>query len=190
MSSPIQPSGTSTPSSARMTGPSSWLHRASRRSFGSASRRPAAEASAARARSTSSRGQSEAPMLWPEAARMGNTCRLRLQTRSATWRRRRTRPISRALAPPMIATRGCPGDCTSALRAFTSRTIRRPAADGGRRATPNVTGFGEVGTAECIVDVDVRELRQRCREDGVVACLTVLEADVSRMSIWRARAAR
>ncbi len=73
------------------------------------------------------------------------------------WRRRRSRRAGGRVAARI------------AVSVLTSSSSRRPAALGSRCATPSVLAWARWRHAERVVDVDVRELRERRGERRIVA---------------------
>ena len=137
MSSPIQPSGTSTPSSWRVS-VSAENSLPATRSTGSRSLSPPA-ASTLRAGSSPSSSHSESPTSWPCALKNGKHIAPPIRIRSAVWRKASSTPIlSVTLAPPTTATSGRSGAARMPLSVETSRSSRRPAALGSRCATASV----------------------------------------------------
>ena len=179
-SSPIQPSGTSTPSSSLRSG--------RRRSVAehevAGQLEPAAAAAAAssarRAGSTPSASQSEAPTAWPCAAKNGKHIAPPIRIASATSRKRSITPIlSVTFAPPTIATSGSAGSpgCPFSV---VDLALEQPPCGRLRDVVGDALGRGvrAVRGAERVVDVDVGELAPAGRELGVVLRLPRLVADV------------
>ena len=181
MSSPISPSGTSTPSSA--SGRASAANRsATTRSTGSsiAARAPSPAASARPASSTSSPAHSDEPTEWPWAAKNGKHIAPPIRIVSATsWKRSITAILSVTLAPPSTATSG-PGGVVQQPRErrdlLLEQQTRRPLGDQPRHALGR--GVRPVGGPERVVHVHVGEPRQRGRQLWIVAGLARLVADV------------
>ena len=135
MSSPIQPSGTSTPSSS-CTSVSAENSRPATRSVGSSS---LSLASARFAGSTPSSSHFDAPTSWPWAAKNGKHMAPPIRTVSARSRNASRTPIlSVTLAPPTTATSGRCGSSRIPVSVDTSDSSSRPAADGSRCATASV----------------------------------------------------
>ena len=140
MSRPIQPSGTSTPSSSR-TSVSAANSRPATRSCGSRSLSPP-PSSARCAGSTPSDSHSESPTSWPCAEKNGKHMAPPISTLSARSRNASSTPIlSVTLAPPTTATSGRCGSSRMPVSVLTSRSSRRPAADGSRCATASVEAW-------------------------------------------------
>ena len=175
MSSPIQPSGTSTPSSSR-TSVSAENSRPATRSVGSSS---LSLSSARFAGSTPSSSHFESPTSWPWAAKNGKHMAPPISTESARSRNASRTPIlSVTLAPPTTATSG-------RLRVLEDAGERRDLAlqQPPRRRRQQVRdrlggGVRAVRGAERVVDVDVGERRVALGQRLVVLGLPRLVADV------------
>ena len=180
-SSPIQPSGTSTPSCSRRSVSASKL-RPSTRSTGSTSRQRelSAFSSALRASSTPSSSTSESPVEMPCARKNEKHIAPPIRSTSASSRKRSMSAIlSLTLAPPSTTTSGRSGASMIERSVTTSRSSSRPAT-AGRRNSVDAHGRGvrPVGRAEGVVHVGVGERRQLLRELGVVLGLAALPARV------------
>ena len=167
MSSPIQPSGTSTPSSVAASALGADAARRARGPRAARARprgRRRRRSAHARASSTSSSAHSEAPMAWPCAARNGKHIAPPIRIASASSRKRSMTPIlSRHLGaaedrhqrPRRLGQQ-------RGQRRSTSRSSSRPAAlvvDQSRDALGR--GVRAVRGAEGVVDVDVGERGER-----------------------------
>ena len=182
MSSPISPSGTSTPSSGLRLGvgarsgrpaPDRWAARWSR------ARRPRRRSPAGPARRPRRRTASRRPR-GPAAARNGKHIAPPIRIVSATLRKDSITPIlSLTLAPPSTATSGRDGFSSSPVSASTSRSSSSPAARlGDQPRHPLGRGVGAVRGPEGVVDVHVGQRGQLRGQLGVVLGLPRLEADV------------
>ncbi len=182
MSRPIQPAGTSTPSSSRR-----WASAAKRsaitRSLGSSKRArapPAATcASACLAWATSAASHSDSPTAWPWAREEGEAHR-------AADHHRVGDPQEAVDHGDLVGHLGAADDRHQRAGGVLEHGAQRAhlafeqPPGGVRQQVGDALGarVRAVGDAEGVVDVDVRELRQSMRELGVVACLARLEADV------------
>ena len=177
MSSPIQPSGTSTPSSSR-TSVSAANARPATRSSGS-SQLVAASSSARRAGSTPSSSHFESPTSWPWAAKNGKHMAPPISTESA-------RSQERVEDADLVGHLGAADDRDErALRVLEDPGERRDLAleQPPRRRRQQVRdrlggGVRAVRGAERVVDVDVGERRVALGQLGVVLGLPRLVADV------------
>ena len=182
MSSPISPSGTSTPSSG--------CGRARRRRGGR--RRPGRRAAASFARPgepSSARRRARRPRR-AHSERADSVALRRRGTGSTSRRRsgpcRRARGSARSPRSCRSPWRrraprraGAPGAASRSVSAVTSRSSSKPAACSGSEPRDALgRRVRAVGGAERVVDVDVGQRRERGRELGVVRRLAGLEADV------------
>ena len=159
-SRPIQPSGTSTPSSSCVSVSAANARPSTRSSRQLAACRAAGSSSARLAGSMPSSSHSEAPTSWPWALKNGKHIAPPMSTASATLEearraRRSCRSPSRRRRSPRA---GAPGRRGSPLSVSTSRCSSRPAAAlGSRCATRLRRRVRAVRGAERVVDVDVGE---------------------------------
>ena len=195
MSRPIQPSGTSTPSSSRRSASAREAvaeHEVARQL---AARQPPcrapSRAPAAPARRPPPRTASRRPS-WPCARKNGKHIAPPIRIASAISRKRSITPIlSVTFAPPTTATSGCAGVSRIAVSVVHLALQQPPggAAD-SRCATPSVRRVRAVRGAERVVDVDVGERGEAARQRRVVLRLARLEADVLEQQHLARRRAR
>ena len=179
-SSPIQPSGTSTPSLSRRSVAASKLS-PSTRSTGSISSQaePSARSSASAASFTPSSSTSESPVAIPCARKKLKHIAPPIRMLSATSRKRSMTPIlSLTLAPPRTTTSGRSGDSTTARQLVHLALEQQAGVAGQAVGDPLGAGVGAVGGAEGVVDVEVGEPGQRVGQLRIVLGLARLEADV------------
>ena len=160
MSRPIQPSGTSTPSSSRRS-VSAENSRPSDEVAGSRSLSPPlVERARAPARRPPPRTASRRPR-GPAALKNGKHIAPPISTcRRARRNASRTPILSVTFAPPTTATSGRFGSSRMPVSVATSRSSSRPAALGSRCATRLGRGVRAVRGAERVVDVDVGRARR------------------------------